>query len=414
LRRRRRVLAAVAIVAVATVALVAVGLYVAVRWAGRDVHGSATTEYVPTAPPEPPPPQLAWPQWGRVPSRTRSTPTGPRPPYRLRWVFRGGSLLEFPPALAYGRLYLPTFAGLLIALDPASGRTLWRYDSQRCAWAAPAAAYGLVFQTFLLRPPACRPGVDEHGLLVALDARTGAERWRVALPPTESSPLVAGGLVWVGDWSGDVTAFDARSGRRRWTFPAGGAVKSSPSLADGRLFVATYAGNLYALDPSSGAELWQASVQPRLFGRGRFYSTPAVAHGRVFLGATDGKVYAYGARSGALRWSFSTGGYVYGSPAIWRDLVLVGSYSHRFYALDAATGLVRWSFDAHGPISGSASVVAGVVYVSTLAERTFALDARSGRELWSFHDGKYCADVADATRFYLVGYDRLFALIPRR
>ena len=413
MRRRRRILAAAAIVAV--VATAAVGLHVAVRWAGRDVRGSATIEYAATSAPEPSPrPQLAWPQWGRVPARTRSAPAGPRPPFRLRWVFHGRSLLEFPPALAYGRLYLPTFAGLLFALDPASGRTLWRYDSHRCAWASPAVASGLVFQTFLLRPPGCRPDVDEHGLLVALDARTGAERWRVALPPTESSPLVSGGLVWIGDWSGDVTAFDAGTGRRRWTFHADSAVKSSPSLADGRLFVGTYGGRLYALDPSTGTEIWHASVQPRLFGRGRFYSTPAVAHGRVFLGATDGKVYAYGARSGALRWSFSTDGYVYGSPAIWRDLVLVGSYSRRFYALDAATGLVRWSFDAHGAISGSASVVAGVVYVSTLAERTFALDARNGRELWSFPDGKYCAGVADATRFYLVGYDRLFALAPRR
>ena len=47
----------------AVVAAVAVGLHVAERWrAGRDIHGSATTEYVATTAPEPPPrPQLAWP-----------------------------------------------------------------------------------------------------------------------------------------------------------------------------------------------------------------------------------------------------------------------------------------------------------------------------------------------------------------
>jgi outer membrane protein assembly factor BamB len=42
---------------------------------------------------------------------------------------------------------------------------------------------------------------------------------------TESSPLVAGGLVYVGDWSGRVTALDARTGRTRWSYRAGGAVK---------------------------------------------------------------------------------------------------------------------------------------------------------------------------------------------
>jgi outer membrane protein assembly factor BamB len=133
----------------------------------------------------------------------------------------------------------------------------------------------------------------------------------------------------------------------------------------------------------------------------------------VYLGSTDGKVYAYGARTGRLRWSFSTGGYVYGSPALVDDLVLIGSYDGRLYALDAATGRQRWSFAAAGPISGSPTVVGTVVYVSTLAERTFALDVRTGRRLWTFPDGKYSAGVADAGHFYLVGYNRLFALAPR-
>jgi outer membrane protein assembly factor BamB len=117
-------------------------------------------------------------------------------------------------------------------------------------------------------------------------------------------------------------------------------------------------------------------------------------------------------RTGTLRWSFTTSGYVYGSPAVWRGLVLVGSYDGAFYALDAGTGRQRWRFDAGGPISGSASVVGDVVYVSTLAERTYALNVRTGRELWRFPDGKYCAGVADRDRFYLVGANRLFGLVP--
>jgi outer membrane protein assembly factor BamB len=329
------------------------------------------------------------------------------------WTFHGGSLLEFPPALADGRLYLPTFAGLLVALDPATGRVLWRRASGRCAWASPAVASGLVVETFLLRPPACRPDVDARGMLVAFDGRTGAVRWRVRLAATESSPLVAGGVVWIGDWSGAVSAFALRTGRRRWTFQADAAVKSSITLADGKIFAGTYGGSLYALDPWTGAELWRSSVQRRLGPDGRFYSTPAAAHGRVYIGATDGKVYAFAARDGTLLWSHSTGAYVYSAPAVWRDLVLIGSYSERFYALDAATGAVRWSFAAGGRISGGASVIGDVVYVSTLSERTFALDAQTGRRLWSFPDGKYSAAVADAARIYLVGAERLFALDPR-
>jgi outer membrane protein assembly factor BamB len=401
------------VAAVAALALAAIAVAILLHRTPPDVHGSATTDYVPALPRPRPRPSLSWPQWGLDAQRTRAMPGHLRPPFRLDWVFHGGSLLEFPPALAYGRIYLPTFAGRLYALSPRTGAVLWRYASGRCAWASPAVAAGIVFETFLLRPPACRPDIDAHGALLAFDARTGALRWRAELPATESSPLVAGGVVWVGDWAGDVSAFAARTGRLRWRFHADAPVKSSAALAGGRLYVATYGGHLYALDAWTGRQLWRASVQSRLFGRGRFYSTPAVGHGRVYLGATDGKVYAYGARTGRLRWSFSTGGYVYGSAALVGGLVLIGSYDGRIYALDAATGRPRWSFAAAGPISGSPTVVGNVVYVSTLAERTLALDVQTGRRLWSFPDGKYSAGVADAGHLYLVGYNRLFALEPR-
>jgi outer membrane protein assembly factor BamB len=379
---------------------------------GRDVRGSASVEYVTTVRVQPPPPASPWPQWGRDPERTRVAPGRLRPPYRLLWAYHAGSLLEFPPALADGRLVLSTFAGRLVALAPWSGRVLWRRELGRCAWAAPAVGDGLVFQTSLLRPPRCRAGDGGAGALAAFDVRTGRTRWKVLLPPTESSPLVARGRVWVGDWSGDVSAFAVATGRRFWRVHLDGAVKSSAALAGGRLYVATYGGSVYALQAATGARLWHVSMRPA-FRRPRFYSTPAVAHGRVYIGGTDGRVYAFGAASGLLRWARSTGGHVYGSPAVWRDLVLVGSYDHRFYAFDAATGASRWTFDAGGPISGSASVVGDVVYVSTLAERTFALDVRTGRRLWAFPDGKYCAGVADAERFYLAGAERLFGLAPR-
>ena len=156
----------------------AAGAAVALHERQRDVTGSTTTEYVPRTPPRRLPPQLVWPQWGRTPARTRAAPGTVGPPYRVDWVFHGRSLLEFPPALAYGRLYLPTFEGHLVALDPATGRVRWRYDSHRCAWASPAAWGGLVFQTFLLRPPACRTGSADRGELVAFAARSGAVRWR--------------------------------------------------------------------------------------------------------------------------------------------------------------------------------------------------------------------------------------------
>ena len=242
----------------------------------------------------------------------------------------------------------------MFAISALTGRIGWRFESGRCTAASPAIADGIVYEAFLNLPP-CNRSAGTKGLtgeVVALDARTGKVRWRHRLGPSESSPLVADGRVYVGDWYGWVFALDAKTGRQVWAYRTGGEVKGAVAISGSRLYVGSYDHHLYALDARSGRLIWRGSSQDRFGGRGTFYSTPAAAYGRVYIGSTDGKVYSFGATSGEVRWSQSTGGYVYGSPAIWNQRILIGSYSGRFYALDAATGDVLWSFQANGPISG--------------------------------------------------------------
>ena len=398
----------------------ALGYFLYVRHQSRDVRGSPTVEFVPTSPPavrpKPPPAAaaVAWPTFGFDPQHTRFAPiSGLRPPFRQIWVFHAHTLLEFPPAIAYGRLYLATNAGLFFALNAATGKTLWRFDSGRCVAASPAVAAGVVYEAFLNRPPCNSQRSDLDGRVIAFDARSGKVRWQAAIGPSESSPLVARGLVYVGDWRGIIYGLDARTGRVRWSYRTGDKVKGAVALSGGRVYAGSYDGHVYALDARTGKLRWRAAGQAGFGGLGTFYSTPALAYGRLYIGSTDGKVYSFGAVSGDLRWSHSTGGYVYGSPAVWRQLVLVGSYSGRFYAFDAATGDQRWEFQAGGPVSGSATVLDGVVYLATLKGRTYALDATSGRELWTWPDGKYSPVVADAKRLYLVGHTRLYGMVEK-
>jgi outer membrane protein assembly factor BamB len=397
------------------------GYYAYVKYEGRNIRGSAKVEFVPTEV-TPPPKRIknletvVWPTYGFDAARLREAPESAlKPPFTRIWTWHSGTLLEFPPAIAYGRLYVTTFLGRSFALDVRTGKPMWHYNSGRCGWASPAVENGLVYQTFINHPPICdAPAPGRGGDIIAFDARTGKIRWRRSLAATESSPLVAGGLVYVGDWSGRVYALDARTGRTRWIFRAGGQIKGSVALARGRLYIGSYDGHVYCLEARSGRLVWRASGQPRFGAAGTFYSTPAVAYGRVYIGSTDGKVYSFGAASGKLRWSYGTGGYVYGSPAVWRQLVLVGSYDHTFYAFDAATGDVRWRFHANGPISGSATVLNGIVYFSTFAHRTYALDAANGRQLWTWPDGEYSPVVADTKRLYLVGQGRLYGMVRTR
>ena len=98
---------------------------------------------------------------------------------------------------------------------------------------------------------------------------------------------------------------------------------------------------------------------------------------------------------------------------MWKRLVFAGSYSKQFFAFDAATGDVRWQFKANGEISGSPTVVGDIVYFATLAGRTYALNARNGRQVWTYPDGKYSPVVAVHGRLFLVGYGKVYGMVPR-
>jgi len=384
----------------------------------EDVRGSAETEFVETQEPgattreEEVVNEEPWPTYGSDVARTRFAPDFQhRPPYRRLWAFAARRLIEFPPVIAYGRLYFANISGRFYALEAETGKVAWKKDFGVITAASPTVGDGVVYQPLMNKPSQER--ATAPGFLVALDAETGEERWRFKAGVVESSPLLADGVVYFGTFDDNLYALDAVTGKKRWSFRAGDDVKGGPVIANGTIYFGSYDGKVYALDARTGKRRWESAAQGGLRGAGNFYATPALAYGRVFIGNTDGKVYAFGAKSGNLIWSKSTGGFVYSSAALWNKTVFVGSYDTRFYALDAGTGDVRWSFDAKERVSGPATVFAGFVYFSTFGRRTFALDARSGKRVWTFPDGRYAGVVADGERVYVTGQTKIYALEPR-
>jgi outer membrane protein assembly factor BamB len=389
-------------------------------------HGHASAPPVSTraAPPPPPAPRpkpsrFSWPVYGFDLARTHAAPAlRLRPPFRKLWTVHGDwSLVEFPPVLERGRLFVGTNHGLVLAVQARSGHVLWHRQFAGCVAASPAVGDGVVYVGFM-DPPPCTG--TSPSFLAALDARSGRTLWRFLAGVVESPPLLAYGRVYFGSWDRRVYALDARTGRLRWSFATGDKVKSGVALAGGTIFAGSYDGRLYALDARSGRLRWSAGDG----GLGGLYATPSVAEGHVVVGSTNGRVYAFAARTGALLWSRQTGSFVYSPAALSGRTAYVGSYDHRLYALSQADGAVRWTFDAGAPISGAPTVLGGLVYFSTCgscssyesdprARRTFALDARTGRLVWRFPDGEYSPVIADRERLYLTGYTSLYGLVPR-
>jgi outer membrane protein assembly factor BamB len=367
-----------------------------------------------------------WPRYGFDAARTRLFPDSAKlvPPLRVGWTFEDYALLEFPPVIYKNALYLVDDDGSAKAINRLNGHLIWEHKIGTLAAASPAvgARQKLVYIPLLSVNPSAgqSPG---NGRIVALSIRTGRVVWSHVIPPgTESSPIVWGSTLYFGDQGGTVYSMRARDGHVNWTYHASGAVKGGPALDNGTLYFGDYAGRAYALDADNGHQIWAVSTNGARFGlgSGNFYSTPAVAFGRVYMGNTDGRVYSFAAHTGQLAWATGTGAYVYSSAAVadppgLGPTVYLGSYDGNFYAFNAQSGAVRWTHPAGGRISGSPIIIGNVVYFSDLGSRSTAgLDLRTGRQVFSFPDGAFNPAIADDGAIYLVGYSKLYQLLPRR
>jgi outer membrane protein assembly factor BamB len=350
-------------------------------------------------------------------ARTRLFPAAKKldPPLHTGWRFWDGALLEFPPVVYDNTLYFEDANGWASAVSTTNGHLLWHRRIGTLAAASPALdiRHKLVFYALLSRNPGAR--VPGNGAIVAVSMRTGKVAWSHPLPGgSESSPLVHGLSVFLGDQNGIVHSLRTYDGHVNWAFRASGAVKGGVAFAHNTIYFGDYGARVHAVNAANGRQIWSAG------GGDSFYSTPAVAYGRVYIGCTSGAVYAFWANSGAVSWSASTGRYVYASPAVvnvWGvgPTVYIGSYDGHFRAYNAYSGGLRWSHAGGGRIDGSATALGNVVYYSSLgSNRTTGLDLRTGRKVFSFNDGEFTPVITDGKAIFLIGYATIYQMLPRR
>ena len=181
--------------------------------------------------------------------------------------YRRGFSFQANPILAEGLLYLPTGSAIIIALDPASGEEVWRYDPQldRSKNHSETANRGV---SSWIDPEANIDALCRHTIfvgtldarLIAVDGATGKPCSRFAMGGqlrldrdvgaeeddwinylVTSPPVIVNGVVVVGSAIGDnrsveselgiVRGIDARSGREVWRWDPIPRSKEDPAWA---------------------------------------------------------------------------------------------------------------------------------------------------------------------------------------
>jgi len=375
---------------------------------------------------------------------------------KLKWALAFPDTLysRSQPTLAGGGLFVGSDNGTLYALDPASGCAHWTFD------ASGAIRSGVVVEG---GPKPLVLFGDVLGHAYAVDARSGKLVWRHAVDAHPNATLTAApalhdGVLYVPvssleepaaavptheccTFRGSVAALDARTGAEKWR-----AWMVAPPVKQGK-----NARGVTRYGPS-GVAIWSTPVVDAR--RGLIY----VATGDNYSDPTtplSDSIVALDMKTGAVRWHYQAtkddawnvscgfadvgncpgkGGpdFDFGAAPVLakgkdgRDYVLAGQKSGLLYALDPATGKLRWEKRVgRGGVFGGihfgiaaqggtvfvpvADLIDGGTYTTPARPGVFALDIASGKPVWSAPAGDTCG----SKPFCHPGYGAAISVTPQ-
>ncbi|GLF96114.1 serine/threonine-protein kinase [Streptomyces yaizuensis] len=224
-----------------------------------------------------------------------------------QWVSAPGAEGAGLPALTWA-LSADGGSTRITAVDRDGGRTLWTErltGNLRPAQLSQGALYLLSTDRDGYTDAVVRLAVRGRTAGGAVGTAGAVKRFPVTAPVDQGQAAVAGDTVYVSGTggTGSVLALDARTGEQRWRRETMASHLSRPVPAGGTVYVSAGDGRLLALDTRRGAPAGQ--TKPRMDGGEHTFSArlpaPVVRDGRVYGTAPDGSVFALDAGRPA-RW----------------------------------------------------------------------------------------------------------------
>ena len=288
------------------------------------------------------------------------------------------SWLRLTPALAGNRLYAVSAEGQVMAVDGQSGQTLWQVATGAPLSSGPGVSDdGLVLVG------------DSQGQVLALRQENGQEVWRAQVS-TEvlAAPRALNGIAVIRTGDGRFTAFNTRSGERRWGYSYALPALSlrgvaAPVLAQNLVIAGLETGKLLVLTLDQGQPLVEKTIA---LPRGRteverlidIDSEPRIFDDHLYLVAYGGGVAALDLRGGGLVWQHDASSNA-GLDVDQRQ-VYISDASGTVLALDRATGKPLWTQEALARRRLSAPIVVGnTVVVGDFEGYLHWLETRTGR-----------------------------------
>jgi outer membrane protein assembly factor BamB len=305
---------------------------------------------------------------------------------RQAWRVPMKDMVELPLASDGRYLFVATRSGEVTALSLVNGEIAW---TKSVGARVVAAASGAVVAR------------AEDGVVVGLDPDSGRPRWK-------SSTGVGGSLVPVLD-SGTafvagagLAAVEAETGRLLWVAKDGGPAGAPPAVAGSRVYVSEAGGVLRCRDRATGSSSWAFET-----GSTPLTSPSVAPDGTVLVGAAR-SLQAIRPDGSRRRWRWRLGADAMLPPAVQESSALLAAYDATLYCLNRGNGHLNWRAPLPSrPISEP--LLSGVtVLVACLDNRIVGFDVRTGRPLGELrtNDGMLGPPILVADRAYVALRDR--------
>lgn len=201
------------------------------------------------------------------------------------WKFKTGKQvamagIQASATVENGVVYFGARDAHFYALKADNGNLLWKYDAQG-SW---------IISSAVINEEVLYVGTSDSYLLLALDTKTGKEKYRVKTNGyVFGNPAIVAGTAYFGDFTGKMYALDLSSMGKRWnSFSTEARKQNAISVLknDTLDFAYSVKGNdlsFYAANKK---------IMDDFFLLGSIVSSPAVKDGVIYFGSADGYLYA--------------------------------------------------------------------------------------------------------------------------